>query len=179
MHAAPGIGGELAGQALGRGVGAVGGRKGVIDVKVTKRRQRFDEVRVVLFLAGVEAGVFDEQHVTRPHGLDGLGRDIEPVRREAHRLAEVVGQVGHQEAQRIGLVRPALGPTEMRQQDHLAALFDDGLDGRHDALDARRVTDATILDRHVEVDAHQNALARHGGILNGPEIAHGWVASTG
>ena len=53
----------------------------------------------------------------------------------------------------------ALRPVEMRQQHRLAALAEDVLDRRHDALDPRRVGDPAVLDRHVDVDPGQHDLA--------------------
>ena len=41
----------------------------------------------------------------------------------------------------------ALGPAEMREQDHLAALVGDLGDGRRDALEPRGVGDAAVLHR--------------------------------
>ena len=54
---------------------------------------------------------------------------------------------------------PALRPAEMREQDDLGALVGELQDGRRDALDAGRVGDLAVGDRHVEVDADQHALA--------------------
>src|ERR1043165_3284894 len=47
----------------------------------------------------------------------------------------------------------------MREQDHLAALVGDLRDRRRDARDARCIGDLAVLHRHVEVDAHEHALA--------------------
>ena len=76
--------------------------------------------------------------------------------------------------QRIGFVRAALRAAEMREQDDLAALVRDLLDRRRDALDARRVGDAAVLGRNVEVDAQQHALAGDVGVVEGAErLGHG------
>ena len=56
-------------------------------------------------------------------------------------------------------VRAALRPAEMGEQDDLGALVGELEDGRRDALDAGRVGDLAVGDRHVEVDADQHALA--------------------
>src|SRR5215471_257024 len=49
----------------------------------------------------------------------------------------------------------------MGEQDHLAALVGNLPDGRSHALDAGRVRDLAVLDRHIEIDAHEHALAPH------------------
>src|SRR5262249_53162144 len=54
---------------------------------------------------------------------------------------------------------------EMGEQDHLAALVGNLADGRSYALDAGRVRDLAVFDRHVEIDAHEHALARHVGLI--------------
>ena len=64
------------------------------------------------------------------------------------------------------------GAAEMRQQDHLAALVGDLGDGRRDSLDAGRVRDLAVLHRHVEIDAHQHALALEVGVIEGAEALH-------
>ncbi len=73
--------------------------------------------------------------------------------------------------ERILRVR-SLRPAEVREQDHLAALVRDLGDGRRDALDAGRVGDLAVLGRHVEIDAEQNALSVHVGLIEGFEISH-------
>ena len=53
----------------------------------------------------------------------------------------------------------------------LPPLSDDLADGRRDALDARRVGDLAVLHRHVEIDAHQHALALDVDVIEGAEVA--------
>ena len=77
------------------------------------------------------------------------------TRPAARSLARQRGSDRLQRLLRIASLRPA----EMREQDHLAALVGDLGDGRRDALDAGSVGDLAVLHRHVEVDAHQHALA--------------------
>ena len=66
LHGAAGIGRQVVGQAFGRGMGAVGGREGVVDENVAVGSQRCDKGRIVLFLALVEAGVFKTAGCRRP-----------------------------------------------------------------------------------------------------------------
>ena len=60
----------------------------------------------------------------------------------------------------------------MRQQDHFRALAGNLPDRRQDAVDARRVGDAAIFHRDVEVDAQQHALAGEIGLIEGLESSH-------
>src|SRR5690606_2769440 len=67
----------------------------------------------------------------------------------------------------------AFRPTEMGKQDHLCSLVGKLPDRRHDTLDASGVSDLPILHGHIEIDAHQNALARYRRqIVKCPEAAH-------
>jgi hypothetical protein len=47
----------------------------------------------------------------------------------------------------------------MGEQDDLGAFLREFLDRRHDAMDAGAVGDDAIGHRHVQVNAHENALA--------------------
>src|SRR5260370_36280812 len=53
----------------------------------------------------------------------------------------------------------------MGEQDHFAALVGDLANGRSHALDAGRVRDLAVFDRHVEIDAHEHALTPHVGLI--------------
>ena len=62
------------------------------------------------------------------------------------------------------------GRPKCDEQDDLAALVGDFRDGRRDALDARGVGDLAVLHRHVEIDAHEHALAGQVGRVEGAEL---------
>ena len=109
----------------------MGGREGVVDIEIAERGERLDEFGVVLLLALVEAGVLEQQHVAVLQRRDRRGRDrADAVGGEGDRLARRSATRGGDRAQRIGRVRPALGPAEMGEQDHLAALVGDLADRR-------------------------------------------------
>jgi hypothetical protein len=64
LHGASGIGRQVVRQALGRGMGAVGGGKGVVDEDVAIFGKRLGKIGIVLgFLAGMEPGVFEQEHI--------------------------------------------------------------------------------------------------------------------
>src|SRR5262249_23703618 len=61
----------------------------------------------------------------------------------------------------------------MGEQDHLAALVGNLADGRSHPLDAGLVRDLAVFDRHVEIDAHEYALAPHVGLIEAAEHISG------
>ena len=60
-----GVGREQVGDALGGGVGSVGGPEGVVHVQVGERREALGELGIVASLAGLEAAVLEHQHLAR------------------------------------------------------------------------------------------------------------------
>jgi hypothetical protein len=74
---------------FGRGVGAVRGGEGVVDEDVAIGGERLDEGRIVLFLALVEAGVFEQQDVAVPSWRRRAGRGFADASVwRSHRMAE-------------------------------------------------------------------------------------------
>jgi len=82
-----------------------------------------------------------------------------------------VGDLGGDRLERILAAAP-LGAAEMRQQDHLAALVRNLEDGRSHALDTGCVGDLAVAQRHVEVDAQEDALACHIGLIERTKSSH-------
>ena len=70
LHGAAGIGRQLVAEALGRGMGAVRGREGVVDPDVAELGQFGDEGGIVLFFLLVEAGVLEAEDVAVLHRGD-------------------------------------------------------------------------------------------------------------
>ena len=122
--------------------------------------------RIVLLLALMEAGVFEQEHVAVLHFGDRVVRCLaDAVGREGDGTLDDVGDRRGDGLQRIGLVRAALGPAEMRKQNDLAALVRDLRDRRRDAFDARRIGHPAVLRRNIEIDAQENALAGEVGVV--------------
>ena len=65
-------GGQQVGDALGAGVGPVGGAEGVVDVHIGERRQLAGELGVVALLARLEADVLEQQQLTVAEPLGEL-----------------------------------------------------------------------------------------------------------
>ena len=171
--ARPAVGRQLVGEAFGRGVGAVGGGEGVVDVDVAELGELGDELRLVLLFRLVEAGVLEAEHVAVLHRRDRLGggSPMQSAAKATGRLTTSRHRRGDR-PQREGRVRLALGTAEMGHQDDLAALVGDLEDRRRDALDAGRVGDLPVFDGNVEVDAQQHALALHLGGIESAERGH-------
>jgi hypothetical protein len=155
-------------------VGAVRGGKGIVDEKIAVCGQRPGEFGVVLLLALVKAGVFQKQDVALVHvgdrgrrpSADAVGREMDGavedcLRRACDGLERHVGDHG------------ALGATEMREQDHLGSLVGKLGDGRRNPFDAGGVGDRTVVvERHVEIDAHEHALSLGVDVVQRAECGH-------
>ena len=127
FHQQAGHGGlEVVRNALSRGVRAVRGAEGVVHVDLGQRGQRLGEGRIVGLFFGVEAQVFEQQHLARLELARHLfGNFADAIGRKGHvdalaeflveQLAQPVDH-GPQRVLRIGL---ALGPAQVRGQDHL------------------------------------------------------------
>ena len=149
-------------------------RKGVVDENIAVLGEFVDKGAVVLLLALVEAGVFEQQHVAVLHRGDRLRRRrADAIAGESHRAPEQVFDRRGDGAQRVFRVGRALGAAEMREQDHLAALVGDFPDRRQHALDARRVRYAAVLHRDIEIHAQENTLAADIYVVEGFERGHG------
>ena len=181
LHRPSRMRGQLVSEPLGRRMRAMGGGEGVIDIDVAELGELVDMGRIVLLLALMEAGVLEQKHVAVLHlGDRVVGRLADAVGREGDRPLDDVGDRGGDGFERIGLVRAALGPAEMREQNDLAALVRDLRDRRRDALDARRIGHAAVLRRNVEIDAQQHALAGDVGVIERAErLCHGASQASG
>ncbi len=173
LHRAAREGRQTVGEALGGAVGAVGGGEGVVDVKVAVLGERVGKGAVVLFLALVEAGVFEEQHGAVLERGDGLAGGVaDAVLGERDGAADFLGErVGDRAERHLG-VALALRPAEVREEDHLGALVRELGDGRRDGVEAGAVADLAVRHGDVEVHAGEDALAGHVADVVEPEDVH-------
>ena len=142
---------------------AVRGRERVVDPQIAQGGERGEELRIVVLLALVKAGILQTENVAGPQRGDRrLRLRADAVLREGDRPAEDLRHDGRNRPERLLRIRP-LRPAEMREQDHLAALVGDLADGRHHPLDPGEIADLAVLEGNVEIDAQQNPLA--------PEVA--------
>ena len=150
--------GHEVGDALGRGVRAVGRAESVVDVHVGQVGQAVRERGVVLGLARLVADVLEHEHVAGPQRVD-LGAHLvaDHARSELHRGLDQLSQPLRGRAQRqLGLA--VLGPAQVRGEHELGAAPAQLLDGREGGADAGVVGDVPVVERDVEVDPHEDAL---------------------
>ena len=112
-----------------------------------------------------------QQHVAVLHRGDGLlGRLADAIVREGDRLADAPATAPRRPASANPSASRPFGRPKCASRMTLPPLPADLGDGRRDALDAGRVGDLAVLHRHVEIDAHEHALARDVGVIEGAEI---------
>ncbi len=155
------------GDALGRGVGAMGGAERVVHVEVRERREPTRKLGVVLGLARLEAAVLEHQHIAR---LQARGQLLhlrpDDGRRRPDRGPEQLPEPSchrrHGES-RIGPLRP----VQVGDADHGGASLPQQLDRRQRGADPGVVGHLAVFERHVEVDPHENAPAVDRRLANG------------
>ena len=148
------------GDALGRGMGAVRGGEGVVDIHVGDRRHRIGQRGVILFFTRMETGILQDRNVAGAHHRNAIDRCLtSAIGNELHFAAQNLAQGPGDLRQRKFGVLLALGATEMGEDQHLHAAIGQFQHGRHRRTQARVVADRPFVHRHVEVFAHQHGLA--------------------
>ncbi len=146
-----GVGGQDLRDADGGGMRAMRGAEGVVHVEVEAVRELAGEVRIVRRLPGVEARVL---------------QDADPLVRQ--KLAQPGLDRFHRERGVFALRSP-----EVRADDDLGGTaFQQELERRQRGANPRVVGDLPVLERHVQVGAHESALAGHVGLANRPWLSH-------
>src|SRR5262245_42718451 len=109
----------------------------------------------------MEPEVLEQDDLAALRGaLDGgLCRRTDTVVGELHRTSKQFGKSCRDRLQRILGVWLPFGAAEMRRQDDGGTLFERIGDRRQRGANARVVADRAALDRHVEVDTNEDALA--------------------
>src|SRR5581483_5421298 len=134
--------GDDAGDPFGRGMGAVGGAKGVVDIHVGDSAEFLGEGEVVGFLFVVIADVLQKEEFA---GLKsgGGGGDHFPsaIGDEGNRLAEHFGEFVSHGAEGQGGVAFAFGAAEMGGEDDFGAFAGEETEGGQRFLDAGGVVD--------------------------------------
>ena len=147
----------------------------VVDVDVRVGGERLRERRVVLLLLHVEAEVLEQQHLAGAEPLDGvLGAGAERVAGDRDGLAQQLAEALADRAEPEAVADLAVGAAEVAGEDHAGALRLEVADRRERRADARVVGDPAVLERDVEVDADEDALARGVQVPDG-ELVHGSV----
>src|SRR3989442_113972 len=144
-----------------------------VPLPASERGELRDEAGIVALLARVEPGVLQAQDVARLHGVHRGRRPFaDAILRERDRPLEDGRDRRRERLERLCRIGP-FRAAEMGEQDHLAALIGNLPDGGSHALDAGRVRNLAVLDRHVEVDAHEHAFAPHVGLIERAEHVSG------
>ena len=126
----------------------------------------------------MEPGVLQAQDVARLHRVHRRRRPFaDAILRERDRPLEDGRDRRRERLERLCRVGP-FRTSEMGEQDHLTALVSNLADGGSRALDAGRVRDLAVFDRHVEIDTHEYAFAPHVGLIEGAEHISGLRASS-
>jgi hypothetical protein len=144
-------------------------RERIVDPDIAEPGQFGHESRIVLLFFLVEAGIFQTKDVAVLHRANSLfGGFTDAILGKGHRPPEHLRQCSGNGFQRVLGVAP-LGPAEMGQQDHLAALVGQLDDPGRYAFEPGGVGDAAVFHGHVEIDAQQHALALHVDVIEGAE----------
>ena len=153
-------------------MGAVRAAERVVHVDVRQPGELLGEGGIVVFLLGVEAQVLEEEDAAGGEGGDRRGGGgADAVFGEGDGGAEESGErVGDGAERHVGDAL-AVGPPEMRHQDHLRVLAAQVVDGRERFAQALVRFDLAVLQGNVEVDAHDDALVGDGEVLD--EEFHG------
>ena len=137
LHEQPGVGRQEFRDAHRRGVGAMSGAKGVVDVQVGVVGQGLGEHGVVPFFLDVEAQVLEQERLARPEPLDGvLGAQAQGVTAARHVQPEELAQALRDGSQPKAVLDLALGTAEMARKDDPRALAEQRPDRREGGPDA-------------------------------------------
>ena len=144
------------------------GAKRVIHIEIAKRGQLLRKAGIVLGFAGVKSDVLQHQDVAITHVRDGpLHLRTDTIGNVLHGAPDKLAQPGRQRGRSKLLVDLAVGPAEVRHQDHTRLPLQEILDGRNRLTDACVVDDMALLDGDVEVHANQDALPRNVDVADG------------
>ncbi len=158
-HQLTGIRGQVGGDAHHRRVRPVGRRECVVAEDLSVRGQLPGELRVVVLFPRMEPNVLEQQHLAGLQPADrGLRDRTHAVGGERHLAPQMLGELARDRAQRQGRVRTG-GAPQMGHDDRHRPAVHQIAQGRDGGLDARRVGDGAVSDRHIEVLAHEDPLS--------------------
>ena len=165
-----GHGGQIGGHAGGGGVGAVDRAEGVGHVHVGHTGHLLGQLRVVLGLARLKAGVLQQHDLAALQGGGlGLGVGAHHVGGHDHVFAQQLAQpLGHRLQGQLGL-HLALGLAQVGAGDDSRPLVQQVLDSGQGGADALVVGDGVggLVLRDVEVAAQEHLLAGDVNVLHG------------
>ena len=135
--------------------------KSVKNKDVTIRSKGLGDLGIVLFLTLVKTDVLENEDLARLDGGDSLSSLLavgvgDKGNVETRELSELLGD--GLEGQ-LGLEAGALGTAEVAHEDDASVVLNEVVDGGQGSLDTGGVANDAILDRHVKVNADENALS--------------------
>ena len=153
--------GQVSGGTHDGTLGAVSGTEGVENEDVAIGSEGLGDLGIVLLLTLVKTDVLENEDLARLDGGDGLGGLLaisvgDKSNIETRELGELLGD-GLEG--KLGLEAGALGTAEVAHEDNASIVLNEIVDGGQGSLDTGGVANDAILDRHVEVNADENALA--------------------
>jgi hypothetical protein len=139
----------------------VRGAEGVEHEDVTVGGELLGDLGVVLLLALVEADILEDEDVARLDLGDGLLSLLAVgVVDELHFVAGELSELLCCRLEgELGLGAIALGAAEMAHEHDAGTVLLQILDRRDSGLDAGVIRDNAVPQGHIEVDAHEDALA--------------------
>ena len=164
LHQQAAYGREEGRDSSGGAVGAVGAAERIVHKNLRERGKLLRQFHVVLFLAGVEPHVFQQQHPAIRQGFRfGFGFRAHAGFGKLHRHAEQRAQRRGDGTQTLFRIDLTLRTAEVAAQNDFGALSDQILQCRQGFLDAGGIGDdhgaLFLLQRHIEVHAHEAAFA--------------------
>ena len=160
LHQETGVRGQVVGDTDRRRVGAVCRAEGVIHEDLAIARERLRVFLLVRLLFRVEAQVLEHHHLARLEPRNRVPRaDAQRVARDRHRHPQQPGETLRHRPKPSGLNDLALRPAEVAHQHDGRAVLEQVDDRGIARADPRVVLDLAVLDRDVEVDANEDALA--------------------
>ena len=150
----------------------------VVHVGVEALGELTGERVIVLFLLGMEPDVLEEDDVARrqrAHRLLHAGPDR--IGQERHGASQQLAEPLRHRRERQGWIAP-LWPPQVRHETDRRAALEQRMDRRQRRADACVVRHLVAVERHVEVDPNEHALAARIEVLD-RALAERHAASSG
>jgi len=131
----------------------------VVHVEVEPGRELLRERGIVLLLFGMEPHVFEHHDIPRLHRADGLlhGRTHRFAEKRDLPFGDLREPLRDRRERKLGV--GSLWAPQVRDQPDRRAALDERAESGKSRADACVIRDLAVLERHVEVDTHEGALA--------------------
>ena len=141
-------------------VSTVGRAECVVHEQRGIAQQGLGELRIVLLFTRIKTDIFQQNHITVLHGgAGGFRFRANGGGNEFHVLAEQFGKAGGNGLQGKSGIGFVFGTAQMRGKDKACALIQQELDGGESSHNAGVIGNFPILERDVEIHAHEDFLS--------------------